>query len=140
MRDLKPTLGVVLVASLVLSAPLYGQRGSTDIPQTAIDAKPDPMKMAEEQEHAIKVRVNEVIVPVTILDSKGEMIFDLAKDRFHIFDNGAEQTIEHFALGGEPLAVALVIETSSHIQMMAPAVRGMGSVFTESVMALQGKA
>jgi len=68
------------------------------------------------------------------------MIFDLGKEKFNIFDDGAEQTIEHFDLGGEPLAVALVIETSSHIQMMAPAVRGMGSVFTETVMALEGRA
>jgi VWFA-related protein len=140
MRDLKPTLGVVLVASLVLSAPLYGQRGSTDIPQTAIDAKPDPMKMAEEQEHTIKVRVNEVIVPVTVLNSKGEMIFDLKKDNFHIYDDGVEQTIEQFDLGGDSLAVALVLETSSHIQMMAPTIRRMGSVFTETVMALEGRA
>ena len=140
MRDLKPTLGVVLVASLVLSAPLYGQRGSTDIPQTAIDAKPDPMKMAEEQEHTIKVRVNEVIVPVTVLNSKGEMIFDLKKDNFHIYDDGVEQTIEQFDLGGDSLAVALVLETSSHIQMMAPTIRRMGSVFTETVMAQEGRA
>jgi hypothetical protein len=32
------------------------------------------------------------------------------------------------------------METSSHIQMMAPAIRGMGSVFTETVMALEGRA
>jgi VWFA-related protein len=81
-----------------------------------------------------------VLVPVTVLNSKGEMIFDLAKDNFHIYDNGAEQTIEQFDIGGDKLAVALVIETSSHIQMMAPAIRGMGSVFTETVMALEGRA
>jgi VWFA-related protein len=140
MRDLKTTLGVVLVASLALGAPLYGQQGSAGILQPAIDAKPDPMKTAEEQEHTIKVRVNEVIVPVTVLNSKGEMIFDLKKDNFHIYDNGVEQIIEQFDIGGDRLAVALVIETSSHIQMMAPAIRGMGSVFTETVMALDGRA
>ncbi len=140
MRDLKTIIGVVLAASLVLSAPLYGQRGSTDIRQPAIDAKPDPMKTAEEQEHTIKVRVNEVIVPVTVLNSKGEMIFDLTKEHFHVFDDGVEQTIEQFDLGGDSLAVALVMETSSHIQMMAPEIRRMGSVFTETVMALEGRA
>jgi VWFA-related protein len=43
-------------------------------------------------------------------------------------------------LGGDPLAVALVIETSSHIQMMARVIHGMGSIFTETVMALNGEA
>ena len=66
----------------------------------------------EGQDHAIKVRVSEVIVPVTILNSKDEMILDVTKDKFHIFDNGVEQTIEQFDIGGEPLAVALVMETS----------------------------
>jgi VWFA-related protein len=140
MRDLKATLRVVLFASLALAAPLYGQKVSTDAPQPAIDAKPDPMMTGEKQEHAIKVRVSEVIVPVTVLNSKGEMIFDLKKDNFHIYDNGVEQIIEQFDIGGDRLAVALVMETSSHIQMISPAIRGMGSVFTETVMALEGRA
>jgi VWFA-related protein len=115
------------------------QEAPTGLPQKT-GAKPSTMVTAEAQEHAIKVRVNEVLVPVTVLNSKGEMIFDLTKDNFHVYDNGVEQTIEQFDIGGDKLAVALVIETSSHIQMMAPAIRGMGSVFTETVMALEGRA
>jgi VWFA-related protein len=68
------------------------------------------------------------------------MIFDLKKDNFHIYDDGVEQVIEQFDIGGDRLAVALVMETSSHIQMMSPAIRGMGTVFTETVMALEGRA
>jgi hypothetical protein len=48
--------------------------------------------------------------------------------------------VDHWDLGGDPLAVALVIETSSHIQMMAAVIRGMGNIFTETVMALDGEA
>jgi len=95
---------------------------------------------AGRQEKTIEVRVNEVIVPVTVLNSKGEMILDLAKDKFHIFDDGVEQNIEQFDIGGDSLAVALVLETSSHIEMMAPAIRGMGSVFTETIMAFDSRA
>jgi VWFA-related protein len=95
---------------------------------------------ADSQEHAIKVRVNEVLVPVTVLNSKGEMILDLSRDNFRIFDGDVEETIEHFDLGGESLAVALVVETSSHIQKMAPAIRKIGNIFTETVMAPEGRA
>ena len=118
---------------------MTAQEAMTGLPQTT-GAKRSTIVTAEEQEHAIKVRVNEVLVPVTVLNSKGEMIFDLTKDSFHIFDNGEEQPIEQFDIGGDRLAVALVIETSSHIQMMGPAIRRMGSVFTETVMALEGRA
>jgi VWFA-related protein len=88
----------------------------------------------------IRVSTNEVIVPVTVLNDQGELVLDLAQKDFHVFDNGVEQSIDHWDLGGDPLAVALVLETSSHIQMMAPVIRGMGSIFTETVMALSGEA
>jgi VWFA-related protein len=139
MRDLKTEVGIVLFVSLALVTPMHAQEAPNGLPQTT-GAKPSTILTTEEREHAIKVRVNEVLVPVTVLNSKGEMVFDLTKDNFHIYDNGAEQPIEQFDIGGDRLAVALVIETSSHIQMMAPAIRGMGSVFTETVMALEGRA
>ena len=88
----------------------------------------------------IRVSTSEVVVPVTVLNDQGELVLDLAQKDFHVFDNGVEQPIDHWDLGGDPLAVALVLETSSHIQMMAPVIRGMGSIFTETVMALSGEA
>jgi len=140
MRNLTIALGIILVALLAFQTSLSAQEVPAGTTQPTVGAKPDTMVTAERQEHAIKVNVNEVIVPVTVLNSKGEMIFDLAKNNFHIYDNGVEQTIEQFDIGGDRLAIALVIETSSHIQMMAPTIRGMGSVFTETVMALEGRA
>jgi VWFA-related protein len=75
-----------------------------------------------------------------VLDKQGGPVLDLAQKDFHVFDNGVEQTVDHWDMGGDPLAVALVIETSSHIAMMAPVIHGMGSIFTETVMALNGEA
>jgi VWFA-related protein len=95
---------------------------------------------SQQSQNEIRVYTNEVIAPVTVLDKRGRLVLDLEQKDFHIFDNGAEQKITHWDLGGDPLAVALVIETSSHIQMMAPVIRGMGSIFTETVMAFNGEA
>ena len=86
------------------------------------------------------MRTEEVIAPVTVLDKQGGPVLDLSQKDFHVFDNGVEQTIDHWDMGGDPLAVAMVIETSSHIAMMAPVIHGMGSIFTETVMALNGEA
>jgi VWFA-related protein len=88
----------------------------------------------------IQVHTEEVIAPVTVLDKRGGAVLDLAQKDFHLFDNGVEQTIHHWDLGGDPVTVALVIETSSHIAMMAPVIHGMGSIVTETVMALNGEA
>ncbi len=96
------------------------------------------------QSHAdqgkIKVKASEVVVPVTVVDAQGEPILDLSQSDFHVFDNGAEQRIDRWDMDTEPLAVALVIETSSHIQPMEPVIHSMGIIFTETVMAMNGEA
>ena len=95
---------------------------------------PEKMPAAEQQKHAIRVRVNEVITPVTVTSHSGEMLLDLSKDNFRVFDNGVQQTIDHFDLGGDPLSIVLAIETSSHIEPILPAVRQTGIIFTQTVM------
>jgi VWFA-related protein len=92
------------------------------------------------QKPSIRVRVNEVIAPVAVLDRSGEMIFDLTEKDFRVFDDGVEQKIEHFGLGGEPLSVVLVVETSSRIEPLLPAVRQTGIVFSQTVMARTAEA
>lgn len=88
----------------------------------------------------IRTHVNEVIVPVTVIDKKGEPVLDLSQSDFHIFDGGVGQKIDRFDIDAEPLAVALVVEANLRLQAMAPVLRGMGSIFTETVMALSGEA
>jgi hypothetical protein len=121
-------LGFRCALALSFSAALVVSLRS-QTPNVAPSAKPQ-----------IRVITNEVIAAVTVTDPHGEFILDLSQKDFHVFDDGTEQTIDRWDLGEDPLAVALVIETSSHIAMMAPVIRGMGSIFTETVMALNGEA
>ena len=82
----------------------------------------------------IRTSTNEVLVPVTVEDKRGELILDFPQNDFHVFDNGAEQPIDSCELGSGALAVALVIETSEHIDPMMPLIHKAGSVFGETVM------
>jgi Ca-activated chloride channel family protein len=93
-----------------------------------------------QSQEKIRSKVNEVIVPVTVTNKTGDLILDLSQKDFHVFDNGVEQSITTWDLGGDPLAVALVIDTSSRIKAMAPGIHRMASIFTETVMALNGEA
>jgi VWFA-related protein len=88
----------------------------------------------------IRVVTTEVIVPVTVTDPTGELVLNLAEKDFHVFDDGVEQTIDHWDLGGDPLAVVLVLETSSRPHAMIPVIHSLGSIFTETAMALDGEA
>ncbi|MGA8767903.1 MAG: VWA domain-containing protein [Candidatus Acidiferrales bacterium] len=84
--------------------------------------------------------MNEVIVPVTVTDKRGELVLDLTQKDFQVFDKGAKQSIARFDLDADPLAVVLVVEANVRLQAMTPVIRGMGSIFTETVMALSGEA
>jgi VWFA-related protein len=87
----------------------------------------------------IRVVTNEITVPVTVTDKRGEFVLDLEQKDFRIYDDGAPQKIDHWELGGDPLAVALVIETSSRLHAYIPTIHDMGSIFTQTVMALDGE-
>ena len=92
------------------------------------------------QKPSIRVRVNEVTAPVAVLDRSGEMVFNLTQKDFRVFDNGAEQKIEHFDLGGDALSIVLAVETSSRIEPLLPAMRQTGIVFSQTVMARTAEA
>lgn len=127
-------VGVFLVCAALLPPCAFGQ---SNRPTGAAETQASAPVQTQDK---IKVRTEEVIAPVTVLDKQGGPVLDLSQKDFHVFDNGVEQTIDHWDMGGDPLAVAMVIETSSHIAMMAPVIHGMGSIFTETVMALNGEA
>jgi len=88
----------------------------------------------------IRAATNEVLVPVTVEDKRGELVLDLSQSDFHVFDDGTEQPIDHWDLGGDALAVALVVETSDHVQSILPTIHDTGSLFSETVMGFGGKA
>lgn len=88
----------------------------------------------------IRVKVDLVTAPVTVRDGSGEMVLSLDQKDFHVFDNGVEQKIERFDLGGDPISAALVFETSSRVEPLLPAVRKTGIVFTQNLLGPQGQA
>jgi len=88
----------------------------------------------------IRVITNEVSVPVTVTNRRGDMVLDLTPDDFHVFDDGVEQKIDRWELGGDPLAVALVIDTDSRLHAVAPEIHSIGIIFTDTVMALDSEA
>src|ERR1700687_624679 len=90
-------------------------------------------------EGTIRVRVALVRAPVIVIDGKGQPILDLQQKDFHLLDDGADQTIESFDLGGEPLSAVLVFETSSRIAPLLPAVQKSAIVFTQTVVGPSGE-
>ena len=88
----------------------------------------------------LKVQVALVNMPVTVRNAKGDMVNDLDAKDFRITDNGVEQKISHFDLGGDPLSLVILIETSSRIEPLMPGMRKTGILFTQTVMGPEGEA
>jgi VWFA-related protein len=135
-------LKTVLIPLLVALAALGG-RGAlaarAQETQGPIPPKPGvPIQKAPEG--AIRVKVQSVNTPVTVRDGKNELVLDLRKEDFHVTDNGVDQAIDSFDLGGEPLSVVLLLESSSRVAPLLPALRKSAIVFTQTVVGPSGVA
>ena len=88
----------------------------------------------------LKVRVTLVNMPVTVRNAKGDMVNDLDAKDFRITDNGIQQRILHFDLGGDPVSAVILVETSSRIDPILQEMRKTGILFTQTVMGPEGEA
>jgi len=87
------------------SKPTPGAQGPA--PRTG-GASPQPEK------ESIRIRVNVVNVPVTVLNKRGLPVIDLSQNDFEVFENGQRQSIRYFYRGDRPpLRIGLILDTSN---------------------------
>ena len=120
---------VLLVAALTAAYPATAQTAS------GLIANKQGQTVQKSQDHSqIRVRVDLVDTPVVVRDAKGKLVLDLTQKNFRILDNDKVQRIEGFDMGGAPLSVAIVFETSSRIEALLPSIRRTGVLFTQTVL------
>lgn len=88
----------------------------------------------------IVTKVSLVNTPVTVRDASGEMVHTLEAKDFQVTDNGVLQQILHFDMGGDPLSLVFVVQTSSRIAPLLPQIQKAGIVLAETVMGSSGEA
>ena len=134
----KPQVGIPAVLLFLVLATAYPVKAQS---QTGLVA-PTPGQAAQRptDQPPIRVKVKLVDAPVVVSDSKGEPVLNLAKSNFRVYDNGVKQTIESFDIGNAPLSVAVVVETSSRVEALLPAVRRTGILLTQSVLGADSEA
>ena len=126
------SIGAVALATLPAVA-----QGQNNSQPGALPPKSDQSSTTSPPPNAVqslRVRTSEVTAPVTVRDKSGELVLDLAEKDFHVYDDGVEQKITQFDLGGQPFDIVLVVETSSRIRALLPAVQKTGIVFSQVVM------
>ena len=126
---------VLLLALLDISTRAQAPPGPLGS-KPGVEVQPRP----KDTQAKVKVQVTLVNTPVTVRDARGEMVHNLEARDFKVTDNGVAQQISHFDLGGDPISLVILVETSSRIEALLPEIRKTGILFTQTVMGPTGEA
>jgi VWFA-related protein len=82
--------------------------------QVKTEPRPRPGAAPSESRPSAKLRIdtNLVLVPVSVFDPQNRPVTGLEKEHFRVLDDHVEQTITHFSMDDEPVAVGLVFDIS----------------------------
>ena len=86
----------------------------------------------KKKEYTISVDVNEVVVHATVIDKKGHMVNDLRQDDFHVFEDGAPQSLTHFSHADVPVTMGIVIDDSGSMRDKRQAVNASAIIFAKT--------
>jgi Ca-activated chloride channel family protein len=93
----------LLLLSGLLSTSAPGQTGAVQSPNGARDESATPR---------FNVATTLVLIPATVTDPSNRFVLGLRKEDFHVFEDGAEQTITHFSGEDAPLSIGLLFDAS----------------------------
>lgn len=97
-------------------------------------AEPQPQQQATPPEQGngavtkFVVQVNFVQVPVTVKDSKGNLVSGLTWRDFTVYENNTREPLRVFSVDPEPLSIAFVIDQTLPSNVMDEVNRSMGSI------------
>jgi len=63
------------------------------------------------QNYKLRAKVDLVVVPTSVRDTKGNLVAGLTKNDFAIFEDGVQQTISNFSDDPQPLSAAIVLDS-----------------------------
>src|ERR1700741_2671488 len=130
------------LAFFVFAFPLSSRISLAQSPDGPMVPRPDvPIQQAPKRsEAAIKAKVVLVNAPVTVRDSKDQIVTSLEAKDFLLTDHGVPQSISHFDVGGDPISLVVLFETSSRVAPLLPAVQKTGILITETILGADGEA
>lgn len=103
-------------------------------------AQPADPDKTEAINKVIRVPSNLVEAPVTVTDSKGEFVFDLGENDFHILDNGVPQRIVNFVQETRPLAVVFLIQNNEFVKPLLPQLSPLAPLISSLLLGPEGTA
>jgi len=80
----------------------------------------------------IQAKVNLVVLPATVVDTKGHLVNDLTASDFKVYENSVLQNVQVFKHADIPVSVGIVIDDSGSMKEKRPAVNAASLAFVET--------
>jgi Ca-activated chloride channel homolog len=119
--SIRPSLYVFSKLVLCLAACLVFAGLHAVHAQQADDTPPPIPKLKQkppqviDPEDIISVTTTEVLLPVTVRDSTGQLVTGLTRSNFHVFEDNVEQPLSDLGLRQAPVDVVLLVDASSSV-------------------------
>lgn len=120
-----PTIRWMVAGLLAATLFAQGQQDSTKPETTA--------------EKPIKVTVDFVVTPVSVVDRDGNNVDGLKPEQFHLFDNDKEQDIK-VDVAFPAISMVIAVECSDHVETILPQIQKIGDMIQPIVIGDQGEA
>jgi len=85
------------------------------------------------QRNTIQADVDLVVVPASVKDADGRLVYDLKKEDFSIFEDGRRQQIQQFSIDPAQLSAVVLVDTgitTSALRRFSKAIDALSSAFT----------
>jgi len=107
---------LLLFFLLLITAASVLSTSSAQNPKTSQSPSPSPSPEEEiDPADVISVNTAEVLLPVTVRDTSGQIVKGLTRADFRVFEDGAEQPLSELSLREVPVDVALLVDASSSV-------------------------
>lgn len=114
---MKPAPTPSVVFAILISAALYSGAPSAE---TAMQSQqPQP---ASSGAYTLHVDADEVVLNCTVLDNKGELVNDLTRSNFQVFEDKTRQTVLSIQHQDTPVSIGLLVDNSGSMNSKRVAV------------------
>ncbi len=105
-----------------------GAQAPPSQPSQPIQSTPPDIANAEQIGYTLRVQTTYVEVPVTVKDTKGNLVPGLTWRDFRVFENGVYQPLKVFSVDPMPLSIAFVIDQSLTKDVMEHVNDSLGAI------------
>ena len=110
LKTLAFPLALLAGAGLAFS---HKSAGSDVFTSNGIPSSRAPEGSTREDSSHIRVTADLVQIPVTVTNNRDQVISDLDRNSFSVYENGIEQTIVHFGLEEAPVSACFLFDSSN---------------------------